>query len=148
MNPSQHCYAMVEAFEGRYLTAYLCPAGKWTIGIGHTGADVKRGMTITNAEADRLLRVDMESAAYSVSKLVRVPLSQNMFDALCDFVFNLGHAALAGSTLLRKLNSGDYAGAAAEFERWNKAHVDGMLVELPGLTKRRHAEAELFKVAA
>ncbi|WP_441254538.1 lysozyme [Bradyrhizobium sp. 613_E4_N2_2] len=148
MNPSAHCYAMAEAFEGRYLAAYRCPAGKLTIGMGHTGVDVKPGMTITNAEADRLLRVDMQSAALSVSKLVRVPLSQNMFDALCDFAFNLGRAALAGSTLLRKLNDGDYSGAAAEFAKWNKAHVNGVLVELDGLTKRRHAEAELFKAAA
>jgi lysozyme len=148
MKPSAHCYAMAEAFEGRYLTAYVCPAGKLTIGMGHTGADVKRGMTITNAEADRLLRVDMESAAYSVAKLVRVPMSQGMFDALCDFVFNLGHTDFASSTLLRKLNDGDYDGADAEFLRWNKAHVDGKLVELAGLTKRCHARAELFKAAA
>jgi lysozyme len=139
---------MAEEFEGRYLTAYLCPAGKWTIGFGHTGPEVKRGMTITSAEADRLLRVDMQSAAYSVSKLVRVSMSQGMFDALCDFVFNLGQTAFANSTLLRKLNAGDHAGAAAELPRWNKATVDGKLVELAGLTKRRHAEAEMFKAAA
>lgn len=148
MTPSAQCYAMAEQFEGRFLKAYLCPAGKLTIGIGHTGPDVRAGMVITNDQADALLRKDLTLSAMSVTNLVKVPLTQNMFDALCDLVFNLGHAAFAGSTLLRKLNAGDYAGAAAELPRWNKAHVNGQLVELSGLTKRRKAEAELFMRAA
>lgn len=148
MTPSANCYAMAEKFEGRFLHAYLCPAGKLTIGMGHTGPDVRPGMVITNDQADALLRRDMTVAAMSVTNLVKVPLTQNMFDALCDFVFNLGRAAFAGSTLLRKLNNGDYAAASSELMRWNKARVNGVLVELDGLTKRRKAEADLFMRAA
>jgi lysozyme len=126
------------------LKAYRCPAGVWTIGFGHTGRDVKDGMTCTVAQAYAWLAADLDSAARAVDNLVTVPLSANQRGALASFVFNLGPNALRGSTLRRKLNAGDYAGAAAEFKKWVKATVDGRVVTLDGLVTRRAAEAALF----
>lgn len=130
--------------EGLRLTAYLCPAHKLTIGYGHTGPDVKQGMTITEVQADSLLAADLANAGDTVARAVKVALNDNQYGALCDFVFNLGAGAFLGSTLLKKLNAGDYAGAADEFPRWDKAHVDGEVKTLPGLTRRRAAERDLF----
>ncbi|MCL2660897.1 MAG: lysozyme [Acidobacteriaceae bacterium] len=131
---------MTKMFEGLSLTAYADSGGVWTIGYGHTGLDIHQGLTITREQADKLLTEDVARAAEAVNRLVKVPLTQNQFDALVDFTFNLGPGALTGSTLLRLLNSGDYNGAAAQFERW--VHAGG--VPLPGLIRRRRAEAELF----
>ncbi len=136
---------LIAEFEGCNLTAYKCPAGIWTIGIGHTSAAgapaVKSGMRITQTEADDILARDLVRFEDAVSRLVRVPINQNQFDALVSFAFNLGEGALASSTLLKKLNAGDYEGAADQFARWNKA---GGKV-LAGLTRRRAAEADLFR---
>lgn len=132
--------ALTEKFEGLRLTAYQDPVGVWTIGYGHTGSDVVQGLTITEEQASILLAADVAWAVTCVNKAVKAAINQNQFDALVDFTFNLGCAAFSGSTLLRKLNAGDLAGAAAEFRRWNKA---GGRV-LAGLTKRRQAETDLF----
>lgn len=126
------------------LKAYRCPAGVLTIGFGHTGKDVAAGMVCTVAQANAWLLEDLESAAAAVDKLITVPLSAKQRGALASFVFNLGPNALKGSTLRKKLNAGDYAGAATEFHRWTKALVNGATVSLPGLVKRRAAEATLF----
>lgn len=135
---------MVKRFEGKYLEAYVCPAGVWTIGYGHTGmvdgAPIAAGMKITEEKAEELLHLDMEKFERAVTRLVQVSYNQNQFDALVSFAFNCGEGALQKSTLLRKLNAGDYLGAAGEFARWNK----GGGKVLPGLTKRRAAEKELF----
>lgn len=131
--------ALIKRFEGFAAKAYLCPAGVWTIGYGHTKG-VKAGDTCTEAEAEQFLRDDAGSAERPVKSLVRVPLNQNQFDALVSFTFNLGGGNLASSTLLRKLNSADYIGAALEFPRWNKA--GGKVLQ--GLVRRRKAEADLF----
>ena len=131
---------LIKQFEGLYLKAYRCPAGVPTIGYGHT-AGVAMGQTITQQQADDYLRRDVRQFERAVARQVRVPLAQGQFDALVSFTFNLGEGALAQSTLLRLLNSGDYAGAAAQFERWNKA---GGRV-LPGLVRRRAAERALFE---
>ena len=131
---------LIKQFEGLYLQAYRCPAGVPTIGYGHT-AGVAMGQTITQQQADDYLRRDVRQFERAVSRLVRVPLTQGQFDALVSFAFNLGEGALAQSTLLRLLNAGDYAGAAAQFDRWNKA---GGRV-LPGLVRRRAAERALFE---
>ena len=116
----------------------------WTIGIGHTGTvngkPVSAGMNITESTAYSLFDQDVYSAVVAVNRLVKVDLNQNQFDALVDFVFNLGQGNFASSTLLRKLNAGDYKGAANEFPRWNKAQGAVLL----GLTKRRKAEQDLF----
>lgn len=131
---------LIKQFEGLYLKAYRCPAGVPTIGYGHT-AGVAMGQTITQQQADDYLRRDVRQFERAVSRLVTVPLAQGQFDALVSFSFNLGEGALAQSTLLRLLNAGDYAGAAAQFDRWNKA---GGRV-LPGLVRRRAAERALFE---
>ena len=131
---------LIKQFEGLYLKAYRCPAGVPTIGYGHT-AGVAMGQTIAQQQADDYLRRDVRQFERAVARLVSVPLTQGQFDALVSFAFNLGEGALAQSTLLRLLNAGDYAGAAAQFERWNKA---GGRV-LPGLVRRRAAERALFE---
>jgi len=126
--------------EGLELKAYQDSVGVWTIGYGHTGSDVKRGLVITQPQAEILLAADVAWAVTAVNKAVTAPINQNQFDAMVDFTFNLGAANFTTSTLLRLLNAGDYAGAAAQFIRWNKA---GGKV-LAGLTKRRQAETTLF----
>lgn len=140
MRTSKAGIELIQEFEGLRLTAYLDSVGVLTIGWGHTGGDVKKGMVISRPEALRLLINDLKVAERSIEAQVRVPLTQNQFDALVSFVFNLGSGNLQRSTLLRKLNSKDYAGAADEFPKWNKAGGK----ELAGLTRRRNAERDLF----
>ncbi len=140
--PSDNCYNLIKRFEGCKLTAYPDPGtggDPWTIGYGHT-KDVRPGLSITQAQADAYLVKDAQWAADAVNEKVTVDLSQNQFDALVCFVFNIGGTNFGKSTLLRKLNAGDTLGASLEFLKWNKA---GM-TELPGLTKRRAAEQSLF----
>lgn len=132
---------LIKHFEGLRLKAYKCPAGVWTIGYGSTGPHVEEGTTITEGWADALLRKDVERFEKGVEELVKVDLAQDEFDALVAFSFNVGLVNLKTSTLLRKLNQGDYASAALEFPKWNKAA--GKV--LPGLTRRREAESRLFQ---
>ena len=131
--------ALIQAHEGLRLTAYRDPVGIWTIGYGSTGG-VRRGMTITRDQAVLRLYHDVDDAEATVNNRVTVPLSQSQFDALASFVFNVGGGAFRKSTLLQKLNAGDYAGASNEFMRWIKAK--GRV--LGGLVTRRAAERALF----
>ena len=140
MKMSERGLALLKESEGCRLTAYRCPAGLWTIGYGDT-LGVKEGMTITQAEADARFVARLVEFESAVLKLVKVPLSQGQFDALVDFAYNAGAAALGRSTLLRKFNAGDSAGAAAEFGKWIYA---GNQV-LPGLVTRRARERALFE---
>jgi lysozyme len=133
--------ALTQQFEGCRLTAYQDQVGVWTIGYGHTGPEVMPGLTITEEQSKALLTKDVCSAAACVNNLVNVILTQDEFDALVDFVFNLGAGAFKGSTMLRRLNAGDFEGAAAQFERWSRA--GGVVVA--GLLRRRQAEASLFR---
>lgn len=130
---------LIKTYEGLRLKAYQDSVGVWTIGYGHTRT-AKPGMTITAEEAEALLRQDLADAEKAVTRLVKVPLNDNQYSALVSFVFNLGSGNFAMSTLLKKINSGDIAGAAKEFKRWNRA---GKKV-LAGLVRRRDAEAALF----
>jgi lysozyme len=139
MKISQSGIDLIKRFEGCKLKSYLCPAGVWTIGYGHT-ANVRKNQIITSEQASAMLMSDLLQFERAVNAMVAVPLKQGQFDALVSFAFNLGSGALAGSTLLRKLNSGDYKGAADEFPRWNKA--GGKVLE--GLSVRRRAERALF----
>lgn len=132
--------ALIKSFEGCRLTAYRCPAGVWTIGYGSTGAHVREGMTISPERAEALLRGDLARFEAAVAKAVPAA-TQNQFDAMVSLAFNIGVAAFAKSTVARKAKAGDHAGAAAAFSLWNKA---GGKV-LPGLTRRRAAEAELYR---
>lgn len=145
MKTSDKGVALIKAHEGLRLTAYADPVGVWTIGYGHTTAagppKVERGMKITDAGADAILRQDLAKFEGYVSSAVKVPLNQNEFDALVSFTFNLGPGNLRSSTLLKKLNAGDRAGAADEFLKWTKAGGK----TLPGLVKRREAERALFR---
>ena len=144
MQTSETGIALIKQFEGCKLTAYQDSVGVWTIGYGWTqpvdGKPIRAGMTIKQETAERLLKTGLVSYESDVSRLVKVGLTQGQFDALVSFTYNLGARSLSTSTLLRKLNAGDYAGAADEFLRWNKA---GGKV-LNGLTRRREAERALF----
>lgn len=131
--------ALIKQFEGFRDRAYRDSVGVWTIGYGHTKT-AHPGMTITAERGDVLLAADLRDAESAIERLVTVDLGDNEFGALVSFVFNLGAANLAKSTLLKKLNAGDRAGAAREFLRWDKAGGK----TLPGLSARRHAEMELF----
>ncbi len=139
MKTSDKGIALIKKFEGLELKAYRDAIGVLTIGYGHTGG-VKDGQTITEAQAVALLRDDLAGFERAIERMIDVSLSQQQFDALVSFTFNVGSGALNKSTLRRKLNQGDYQGAAEEFLRWAKAGGK----ELPGLVKRRAAERELF----
>ncbi|WP_349334643.1 lysozyme [Enterobacter roggenkampii] len=144
MQTSDKGIALIKQFEGCKLTAYQDSVGVWTIGYGWTqpvdGKPIRAGMTIKQETAERLLKTGLVSYESDVSRLVKVGLTQGQYDALVSFTYNLGARSLSTSTLLRKLNAGDYAGASDEFLRWNKA---GGKV-LNGLTRRREAERALF----
>lgn len=144
---SERGLALVRKHEGLRLTAYRCPAGVLTIGYGHTHG-VKEGMRIDLAEAERFLREDIATGEDAVKRLIDVPLTQGQFDALVDFVLNLGSNALQRSTLRRILNNGDYWAAAQEFGKWVYARDverKGRKVALPGLIARRDDERVLFE---
>ena len=130
---------LTEQFEGLRTTAYQDSAGVWTIGYGHT-AGVTPGMTCTQGQAEAWLLEDIQWACSVVNSEVKVPLTQNEFNALVDFVFNVGSGNFAGSTLLRLLNQGLYAQAAEQFQLWDLA--GGQVVA--GLLRRRIAEENEF----
>ncbi len=132
--------ALIQVHEGLRLAAYRDAVGVWTIGYGST-VGVRRGMTITRDQAVLRLYHDLDDAEATINSRVTVPLTQPQFDALTSLVFNIGGGAFRKSTLLQNLNAGDYAGAAAEFNRWVKAN--GRV--LGGLVTRRAAERHLFE---
>jgi lysozyme len=132
--------ALIKKYEGLKLTAYLCPANVWTIGYGSTGAHVKRGMRITEPEADALLRKDLGRFALAVLTSAH-PVTQGQYDAMVSLAFNIGIGAFQRSTVLRKHNAGDFAGAADSFGMWNRA---GNRV-LNGLVRRRQEEAAMYR---
>ena len=141
---SKNGLSMIASFEGFEPKAYYCPAGVLTIGYGHTGTnaqgqELQESDTVTHEQAMRLLYEDVLWAEDAVNEQ-RLNLTQNQFDALVSFVFNVGATAFANSTLLKKLKSCDFDEAADEFLRWNKA--SGKV--LRGLTARREAERDLF----
>ncbi len=144
MRTSENGVELIKRFEGLELEAYQDIAGIWTIGYGHTGADVQPGMKISERDAEELLRRDLKPREQAVEGAVKVPLNQNEFDALVSFVYNVGAAAFRGSTALKRLNKGDRVGAADALTWWNKATVGGVLREVLGLTRRRAAEKALF----
>ena len=158
---------LIKSFEGIpdgdpssvNLDAYLDPVGIWTIGWGHAityqglflrgpqNKGIARALYpggITIEQAEMLLRGELVNFARDVLRLAKVPLDDGQFASLVSFAFNCGPNNLGKSTLLRKLNQGDYAGAADQFLLWNKARKNGALVELPGLTRRRRAERAMF----
>ena len=145
MKTSDKGLSLIKSFEGFRAKPYKCPAGVPTIGYGATYYPDGRRVTmqdkpVSEADATAMLRSMLASYEAGVSRYVLVPVTQGQFDALVSFAYNLGLSALKSSTLLRLLNLRDYAGAAAQFGRWNRA---GGKV-LPGLTRRREAERVMF----
>jgi lysozyme len=147
MTASQAAIDLIKRFESLALEAYVCPAGAWTIGWGHT-AGVEPGMRTTPEEAEAMLRVDLEEVEHGLASVIRAPLTQGQHDALVSLCFNLkgGPRQLprVAPKLVSKIDSGDYAEAAAEFLDINRANG----AVLAGLTRRREAEREWFLGAA
>ncbi|MEO0866979.1 MAG: lysozyme [Cyanobacteria bacterium J06642_11] len=131
--------SLIKSFEGLRLRAYQDAVGVWTIGYGTTRG-VRPGQEISEAQAEALLKSDLNRFERDVNQAVRIPINDNQFAALVSFTYNVGAGAMKNSTLLRKLNRRDIYGAANEFLRWNRA---GGRV-LAGLTRRRRAERALF----
>lgn len=140
MDYSKQGLALTEGFESCRLTAYRDIKGVLTIGYGHTGLEVVAGLVWTQNQADTALVCDTQHAVNTVNRLVNVELSQTAFDALVDFVFNVGSGNFAGSTMLKLINSGNLDAAAEEFDKWD--HASGQVVA--GLLRRRKAEKQEF----
>jgi len=143
MKLSNNGIAFIKREEGERLNAYQDGVGVWTIGVGHTGTvdgkPIAKGMTITQSQSTKLLLSDLAWVESAINGNVKVPLTQNQYDALCSFVFNVGRNAFTGSTLLKKLNAKGYAGAADQLLQWKRA---GNIPDL--LLPRRKRERELF----
>jgi lysozyme len=131
---------LIKSFEGCKLKAYQDIRGIWTIGYGHTGSEVKEGMEITQEQADGLLKENLHYFENGVDHFTSEPLNENQFSAMVCFSYNCGLGSLVHSSILKCVNAGDFQGAADSFLLWNKS--GGM--EVPGLTRRREAERELF----
>ncbi len=148
MKASQKAIQIIKDSESLKLKAYICPAGKLTIGYGHT-KNVTPGMVISALQAEQLLAEDVTSAEADLNKLLKKQLTQNQFDALVDFVFNLGAEKLATSTLLKLVNADpNNAVIPAEFLKWVYATnpKTGLKEKLPGLVTRREKEAKLYSL--
>jgi lysozyme len=140
MVPSAACEDLIKSSEGCILHVYKDAGGVLTGGYGHTGPGLVFGAKVTPEQAESWFREDLAKAAAAVTQLAG-KCTQGQFDALTDFVFNLGAQRLAGSTLLHKHKAGDFTGAAAELPKWD--HCNGIV--LPGLLKRRLAEARMYQ---
>ncbi len=143
MNTGETGLNLIKAYEGLRMTAHYTPNEEWTVGYGHVSS-ARHGMTVTEGDAIQLLRNDVKSLEQFLQDNVRAPLNQNEHDALVSLIFNIGEENFKKSTVLRKLNAGDKLGAAEAFEKWTKAKMDGELVTLDGLVRRRAAEKSLF----
>ena len=152
MKTSKNGIQLIKSFEGCKLQAYKCPAGVWTIGIGHTGTvngkPITSGMKITELMAETLLAIDLQKFENAINKLVKKPLTQSEFDSLVSFVFNIGIGSFQKSSMLKLLNQGNFEEAAKQFNVWNKITVNGKKVASKGLTRRRLAEKTLFLTKA
>jgi lysozyme len=140
MKTSEEGVALIRHFEGCKLEAYLCPANVWTIGYGHT-LKVKEGDVIDQEAAEALLIEDLEEFEGYVREATEIELTQNQFDALVAWTYNLGPGNLKESTLLNRVNYGPISDVPMQIKRWTKAGGK----ELPGLVKRRAAEAALWE---
>jgi lysozyme len=141
MHISDEGFCLIKKFEGCELKAYKCAAGVWTIGYGHT-KDVQEGDEWSKEKAEFMLWDELEEEYEKyINDLVDVPLSQFQFDALVSWVYNLGPANLKNSTMLKKLNAGEYEEVPSQMKKWNKAN--GKVLE--GLIRRRAAESLLFE---
>lgn len=143
MITSQEGIDIIKEFEGFSAKAYICPAGKATIGYGHVVLPSEKHLlsgNITEDEAESLLKRDLEIAESALNG-TKIRLEQNQFDALVSFIYNVGVSSFLNSTLIKRLRIGDLVGAAYQFPRWNK----GGGKVLNGLVRRREAEKKLFE---
>lgn len=145
MIASQNCIDLIKQFEGYSSVPYLCPAKVWTIGYGSTryenGVPIKpTDPAIDEARAIKIMQTTLKDYEAAVNRYVTVKLNQNQFDALVDFAYNLGNKALLNSTLLKRINEGNFLAANNEFRKW--VYANG--VKLQGLVRRREAERLLF----
>lgn len=144
MDVNQETVDLIKGFEGWRAKAYRDAVGVLTIGYGHTTAagapEVKAGMTITLAEGEAILRTDLRKYAKAITEQVKVPLNANQFGALVSWCYNVGPGNTAKSTLIKKLNRGEYGAVPAELMKWTKAGGK----QLAGLVRRRKAEGQLF----
>lgn len=140
---SRSAVELIKAFEGYRPKAAQLDDGRWTIGYGHT-LTARAGAEISEKDAEALLLYDLIQAAHAVNEHVYAPLTQNQFDALVSFVFNIGVRAFRGSPTLRRLNEGRPLEAAMAMELWRKADLDGERIVIDALVRRRAAEKALF----
>jgi lysozyme len=140
MKISQIGIELIKCFEGYREKPYKCPAGFWTIGYGHLIKPQESFTFLTEDEAESLLKEDIITYEKAVKRLITTELTQNQFDALVSFTYNLGTGALQRSTLRQKLNRSEYMDAASEFDKWVMAGGR----KLKGLVIRRHLEKLLF----
>ena len=149
MQTSERGLQAIIAFEGMELNAYRCPAGVWTIGVGHTGevdgVPVKKGLMITQTKAMELLRDDLKKVEHCINRQPFAGrLTQGQFDALASFIFNVGSSAFQTSTMRKLLCLGENKAAAEQFSRWVYGTVNGKKKKLPGLVARRERERDRF----
>lgn len=143
LQPSRACVALVKSFEGLRRDAGRLPSGGWTIGYGHT-LSAREGARVDERDADALLLFDLRRTADAVRPLVFAALSQNQFDALTAFAFNVGDEAFRASQVLKRVNVGDHLGAASALERWRAADFEGERLVIDALVRRRAAEKALY----
>jgi lysozyme len=153
MNINQATVDLVKRWEGFKATAYLCPAGVWTIGYGTTSragicVTVTKGMTTTERQAEEWLRKGLDKFAAQIRPAITATINDNQFGAFLSLAYNIGPAAFRGSSALRHFNAGDTAKAAAAIKLWNKATVNGKRQVLQGLVNRREDEVRLFNTPA
>jgi lysozyme len=149
MIASMNAYDLISRFEGFYPMVYNCPAGHATIGIGHKlhngpMTDNDKKLVWTKSQADAQLKHDTIIVEQALNKAIKVSVNQNQFDALVSWTFNLGIGWLGKCSWMRKLNEEKYSEVPALLMLFDNAIVNGIKTKLPGLTKRRLAEAELF----
>jgi lysozyme len=138
MKCSEKGIAFIKAREACKLTAYRDGGGVWTIGVGHTGKAVHQGQTITQFEADELLRMDLDD--HDISRLLKVETKQHEYDAMTSLAFNIGMERFRGSTVLKRHNLGNHVGAANAFPLWR--YDNGKVIA--GLVRRRELERKLY----
>ena len=140
---SRAAIELLKRFEGLRLRAVSLPDGRWTIGHGHVQT-AREGVEISEQDAEALLVYDLIAVARAVNEAVYAPLSQNQFDALCAFVFNIGLENFQASTALRRINEGQPPQAAFAMEAWRRAELAGESIVVDALVRRRAAEKALF----
>lgn len=143
LTASRAALDLIASFEGFRARAAKTPDGRWTLGFGHV-ATAREGLSVSRAEAEDLLRWDLRPVEDMVRQSALTPLNQNQFDALVSFAFNIGVTNFATSDVLRYLNQGQPIAAALAMHAWRRARVNGRVLVIDALVRRRAAEAALF----